>query len=65
MLHEHVHFLEAAFVQQHGYAFAGCIFAFIVLLGYRFFATAQAGCRAAVNEFFDFFQLVTHFLFCF
>ena len=60
VFYEHVHFLETSFVEQHGYALAGCIFTFIMLFGNRFFATTQACSRAAVDKLFNLFKLITH-----
>lgn len=62
---KHVHLLEAAFVQQHGNTFTGCIFTFLMLFGNGLLATAHTSRCAAVDEFFDFFQLVTHVFYLF
>ena len=61
--YKHVEFFEAAFVEQHLDSFAGCVFAFSVLLFDCFGAATKASFFAFRNQFLDFFDLTTHFLY--
>ena len=60
VFHEHVHFFEATFVQQHGDTFTGCIFTLVVLLLNGFFATTQACRSTTVDKLFYLFKLIAH-----
>ena len=61
---EHIHFLEAVFVEQQVDTFARSQLAFGVLFLDRFLTAAQACLGAQLNEFFDLFQLFTHCIEC-
>ena len=60
VLHKHVHFLEATFVQQHGNALAGCVLALLMLLLNSLRATAYTGLGTEFNQLLDLFCLSTH-----
>jgi len=60
MLHEHIELFERTFVKQHGQAFAGRVFAFLMLGVDSFLAAAEAGFLSALNKFFDVVLLDAH-----
>ena len=62
MFNEHIHFFETAFIQQHGNAFTGSVFTFLVLLGDGLFTSAQTCYRTTFNKLLYFFKLVAHLL---
>ena len=51
--------------QQHGYAFAGCIFSFIMLFCNCFITSTHACCSPAFDKLFYFFKLIAHFTYDF
>ena len=60
MCYEHVHFLEAAFVEQHGNALASGVLATFVLLLNGLLAATHAGFGAELNQLLDSFCLLAH-----
>lgn len=65
VFHKHIHFFETAFIQQHGYAFAGCIFSFFMLFCNCFITSTHACCSPAFDKLFYFFKLIAHFTYDF
>ena len=61
MFYEHVHLFEAAFVQEHGDAFACCVLAFFVLFSDSFLAAAKTGFGTEVYQLLNLFCLRTHY----
>ena len=60
MLDKHIHFFEAAFIQQHRDTFAGSVLSFCVLFLNRFFPAAQTCLCAQFNKLLYFFKLIAH-----
>ncbi len=60
MTHEHIDLLKRTFVEELGYALAGCVLAAFVLFLDGLFTTAQTSLLAQGDKLFYFFKLIAH-----